>query len=119
MMKMKLALASSVLAFGFGALAGQAFACPGHEDETTANNDAKDTAVPANAITASFRVNGMHCAGCEDHVREALNKLKGIYKVDVRMADKRVIVAFDKSKVTPDDIAKALASAGFEATAEV
>jgi copper chaperone CopZ len=116
MMKMKLALASSVLAF---ALAGSALACPGHENEKTVKNEAKDVAVPANAVTASFRVNGMHCAGCESGVKEALNKLNGIYKVDVKMADKRVIVAFDKSKVTPDAIAKAIAAAGFEATAEV
>jgi len=114
--KMKIALASSALTL---ALFGSALACPGHDDEKTVKNETKDVAVPASAITASFRVSGMHCAGCEDHVREALNKLNGIYKVDVKMADKRVVVAFDKSKVTAEAIAKAISSAGFQATAEV
>jgi len=115
--QIKLAVASSILALG---LAGSALACPGHESEKTTKNEAKsDVAVPASAVTASFRVSGMHCAGCEDHVREALNTLKGIYKVDVKMADKRVVVSFDKSKVTADAIAKAIAGAGFEASAEV
>jgi len=75
--------------------------------------------VPASAITASFRVTGMHCAGCEDHVREALNKLDGVYKVDVKMSDKRVTVAFDKTKVSAEAITKAMNDAGFQANAEV
>lgn len=116
MTKMKLALASSVLAFAF---AGAALACPGHDDEKTVKNDVKESPVPASATTASFRVSGMHCEGCESSVREALNKLNGIYKVDVKMADKRIIVAFDKSKVSADAIAKAIIGAGFQASAEV
>ena|SRR5215475_13617059 len=114
--KMKIALASSALAL---MSAGSALACPGHENEKTVQNEAKDAAVPASAITASFRVNGMMCEGCEHKVREALNKVNGVYKVDVKIADKRVVVSFDKSKVTAEALAKAITGAGFQATAEV
>lgn len=119
----KLAFVTSALTLALFHLPGvggsAAVACPGNESEKTAKNDSKAAPVPASAVTAAFRVTGMHCAGCEDHVREALNKLNGIYKVDVKMADKRVIVAFDKSKVTPEAISKAMTEAGFQASAEV
>jgi copper ion binding protein len=120
-MKMKLALASSMLAGALAfATALPALACPGEDSEKSAKNEAKPAApVPATATTAAFRVTGMHCAGCEDHVREALNKVDGVYKVDVKMADKRVIVSFDKAKVTAETIAKTISDAGYKAAAEV
>jgi copper chaperone len=117
-MKIKLVLAASVIA---GALSfGTAMACPGHEGEKSAKNEAKPAeAVPANATTAAFRVTGMHCADCKSHVEEALNKMNGVYKVEVKMADKRVVVAFDKAKVSAEAIAKAISDAGYPASAEV
>jgi copper chaperone CopZ len=116
--RFKLAFVTSALALALGV--GSAAACPGNASEKSAKADAKSaTPVPASAVTASFRVVGMHCAECKSHVEEALNKLNGIYKVDVKMADKRVTVAFDKSKVTPEAITKAMNDAGFQASAEV
>ena len=117
-MKIKLVLAASVIA---GALSfGTVMACPGHEGEKSAKNEAKPAeAVPANATTAAFRVTGMHCAGCEERVKNALRRLNGIYKVDVKMADKLVVVTFDKAKVSADAIASAITAAGFQAWAEV
>ncbi len=113
--KIRLAVVASALAFAM--VGGSALACPSRDSEKA---EAKaDKPVPAGAAVAAFRVNGMHCAGCEDHVREALNKVDGIYKVDVKMADKRVVVRFDKAKVSADKIAKAITDAGFQASAEV
>ena len=118
MRRFKVAFLASCLALSFAGSA--ALACPGHESEKAAANDAKsDKAVPASAVTAAFRVDGMHCAGCDNAIHEALNKMNGVYKVDVKMADKRVIVAFDKSKVTAEAITKAINDAGFKASAEV
>ena len=75
--------------------------------------------LPANAVTATFRVIGMHCAGCEERVQNALHRVNGIYKVDVSWADKRVVVTFDKTKVSTDAIARAITAAGFWAATEV
>jgi copper chaperone CopZ len=117
-MKIKLALASSLL--GTALVFSSALACPEHDKQKSSQNEAKPAApVPASAVVAAFKVTGMHCEGCEEHVREALNKVDGIYKVDVKMADKRVIVSFDKAKVSADAIAKVLTDAGYKASAEV
>jgi copper chaperone CopZ len=115
MKKIKLALAGSMLA---GMLSfSSAMACPDHDKAKSSENDSK--AAPATATTAAFRVNGMHCAGCADEIKSALNKVDGVYKVDVKVADHRVIVSFDKTKITADKVAKLITDAGFEAAAEV
>jgi copper ion binding protein len=115
MNKIKLALASSMLS---GMLAfSSAVACPDHDKTKTSENDTK--AAPAHMTTTAFRVTGMHCAGCADEIKSALNKVNGVYKVDVKVADHRVVVSFDKDKLTADQVAKAITEAGFQATAEV
>src|SRR6266496_3226445 len=71
------------------------------EHEEPARTDAKDGApAPTNAVTVTFRVIGMHCPGCEERVRNALHRVNGIFKVDVKIADHRVVVSFDKDKVS-------------------
>jgi copper chaperone CopZ len=93
-----------------------AVACPGHEKSAKAE---KADAVPANATTATFRVDGMMCAGCGDKIKTALNKDSGVYKVDVKTAEKQVVVAFDATKISAEKIAKLISAAGFSAAAEV
>jgi copper chaperone CopZ len=116
-MKMKLALAASILASAF--TLSTALACSEDSQAKAKTANTKVAAVPASATTAAFRVEGMMCAGCEGRVREALNKVDGVYKVDVKMTDKRVVVAFDKAKTNADSIAKVMIEVGFKATAEV
>jgi copper chaperone CopZ len=116
-MKIKFALAATVIA---GAMSfGSAFACPDHDGEKTAKVEQKDVAPPAHMATASFHVDGMHCAGCIDEVQGALAKLDGVVKVNVTLADKRVTVSYDADKLKPDTIAKTMSDAGFKAAAEV
>jgi copper chaperone CopZ len=114
--KVNLAVAASALAV---ALTGtSALARPGHEESATAEAKA-EAPLPANAVTATFHVNGMHCPSCELRIQNALHRVNGIYKVDVNMSDKRVVVIFDKTKVSADAIASAITAAGFQASAEV
>ena len=115
--KIKLALASSLLAsmFSFSA----ALACPDHETKDKAESAEVKGPAPAHLVTASFHVDGMHCSGCADHVKEALNKVNGVYKVDVKVADHRVVVSFDGDKLTAEKVAKAITEAGYAAAAEV
>ena len=106
--RFRLAVLARVLAL---ALAGAStLACPGHGDLVKV-----DSPLPANAVTATFRVIGMHCAGCEERVQNALHRMNGIYKVDVKLADSRVVVSFDRATVSADAIAGAIAAAGFQA----
>jgi copper chaperone CopZ len=91
-------------------------ACPGKEKQAKA----EEKAAPSLAVTtAMFKVDGMHCAGCGDHIKEALAKAGGVVKVEVKAADKKVIVTFDKDKITADKIAKLISDAGYPATTEV
>ncbi len=114
--KIELTLASSLLA---GLMSfSTALACPDHDSkEKSAQNEAKPA--PTHLATAAFHVTGMHCEGCADKVMDALNKVPGIYKVDVKVADHRVLVSFDADKLTAEKVAKAISAAGYPASAEV
>jgi copper chaperone CopZ len=112
---LKLMFASSLLV-GVFAMA-PAVACPGKEK--TAKAEEKAPAAPAGAVTtAMFRVDGMHCGGCGDNIKNALAKAGGVHKVEVSAADKRVTVTFDKDKISAEKIAKLISEAGYPATAE-
>ena len=114
MSKIKLVLASSLVSlFAFSA----ALACPGEEKGKT-EAKAKGPA-PAKLVTANFAVDGMHCAGCVDAVQAALGKTEGVYSVEVKLADKRVVVGFDAAKLTAEKVAKIIADAGFKASLSV
>ena len=113
MRKLKLILAAGVLAAVTGG--STVLACPGHDKGKA---EAKQQVAPAHVATASFRVQGMHCAGCADELKTALVKVDGVVTVDVKLADHRVTVAYDKDKTTPEKIAKLMADLGFPAAAE-
>lgn len=108
--------ASSFLAVALMS-AAPAMACPEHEK--TAKAEDKPAPTNAQVTTAVFRVEGMHCAGCADHVKEALAKAGGVVKVEVKTADKKVMVTFEPSKITAEKIAKMISDAGYPASAEV
>ncbi len=68
----------------------------------------------SNMETVAFKINGMTCTGCEHHVRIEINKLKGIVEATVSYEKGNVIVKFDNSKTTLDDIEKAINSTGYK-----
>src|SRR5262245_37598109 len=96
--KLKLALAASLFA-GVFSMGATSQACPGKEKQAKAEEKAP-APVTASTTTAMFRVDGMHCAGCGDHIKDALAKAEGVSKVEVKQADKKVIVTFDKDKIS-------------------
>lgn len=113
--KISVVLASSLLSAVFSF--STATACKDHDKkEEAAETQAKPA--PAKLATASFRVDGMHCEGCAGHVKEALNKVQGVYKIEVKVADHRVVVSFDADKLTAEKVAKAISDAGYPAAAE-
>src|SRR5688500_2285090 len=113
---LKLAFASSVLAVGLFSIS-PAVACEGKEKSAKAEQ--KQGAPAVQVAIATFRVDGMHCGGCGDHVKEALAKASGVVKVEVKTADKRVVVSFDAAKISAEKIAKIITEAGYPASAEV
>jgi sulfite exporter TauE/SafE/copper chaperone CopZ len=49
--------------------------------------------------TATFRVHGMHCHGCERVIEASLRKLAGVRHVSASYPTETVVVEFDRSKI--------------------
>jgi copper chaperone CopZ len=120
-MNMKLALGSSLAALGLATALtfSPALACDGDAKAKAADKPAPvKPVVAANVAATDLRVGGMHCEGCSDKIKAALAKVDGIMTVDVKLADGLVSVKYDKTKTSPDKIAKAISALGFRAASE-
>jgi len=79
--------------------------------ETATNN----TSIEANQIeTLTFKVSGMTCAGCEEHITHAVNELKGIQSVNADYDKEQTTVQFDKTQSTKTEIEAAINSTGYK-----
>jgi len=63
---------------------------------------------------AVFRVDGMHCAGCVNSVKNSLEELEGVKNVVVNLATENVHLEFDRLIVTPEDLQNQVESAGYK-----
>lgn len=66
--------------------------------------------------TVEFKVSGMTCTGCEEHVKHEVNKLDGILKTTVSYENENAIVEFDQSKTSIPEIEKTINSTGYKVT---
>jgi Cu+-exporting ATPase len=60
----------------------------------------------------TFDVLGVHCASCKSLIERNVKKLNGINLVNVNFASAKMMVDFDEKKVSLEEIAQAVASAG-------
>ncbi|MEE1649863.1 heavy-metal-associated domain-containing protein [Brachybacterium sp. J144] len=63
--------------------------------------------------TQTFRVEDIHCGGCENAIRKALTRLGGVRDVAPDSATNQVRVDFDSSQTSTAAIAERLAAAGY------
>lgn len=63
-----------------------------------------------------FDVGGMTCAACQAHVDRAVSKLDGVQNVAVNLLAGSMLVDYDPTQVTPDDICTAVDRAGYSAS---
>ena len=63
-----------------------------------------------------FDVGGMTCAACQAHVDRAVSKLDGVQSVAVNLLAGSMLVDYDPTQVTPDDICTAVDRAGYSAS---
>ena len=63
-------------------------------------------------ITISIK--GMHCASCAGNVEKSLRKVKGVKDVRVSLMTEKAFV--DSEGATREELAKAVARAGYKAT---
>src|SRR5690606_18972110 len=61
-----------------------------------------------------FSIQGMTCAGCEEHVNTELSKVPGVLEYNTEYATRSALVTFDKSKVDVKTIEAAINKTGYK-----
>jgi copper chaperone CopZ len=62
---------------------------------------------------ARFRIEGMTCAGCEQHVEKAVGGLAGVGWVRASYSLGNATVAFDEKRTSPEQIIQAIGTTGY------
>ena len=60
-----------------------------------------------------FDVTGMTCSACSAHVEKAVGKLEGIQTVNVNLLQNSMVVEYDDTALSADDIINAVKSGGY------
>jgi len=66
--------------------------------------------------TTEFKISGMTCVSCEEHVNHEVNKLNGIVNSKASYKNGNAIIEFDKTKTNETEIEKAINSTGYKVT---
>jgi mercuric ion transport protein len=69
-----------------------------------------------NIKTTEFKISGMTCASCEEHVNHEVNKLHGIVISKASYENGNAIIEFDKTKTNETEIEKAINLTGYKVT---
>ena len=65
-------------------------------------------------VNQTLNVEGMTCDHCVQTIKEAVNNLVGISRVEVDLENKQVAVEYDKALVKLDSITDKIVEIGFE-----
>jgi copper chaperone CopZ len=98
--------------FLFSSVVSSAVACQQHP---TAAGDQAAEKVMAGLQTAELNVEGTDCASCDVSIRRNLRQLSGVVEVRPGNDKRHVLVDFDPKLVSPEQIAHAVLTAGYEA----
>jgi mercuric ion transport protein len=66
--------------------------------------------------TTEFKISGMTCASCEEHVNHEVHKLNGIVISNASYENGNAIIEFDKTKTNVTEIEKVINSTGYKVT---
>ncbi|APC81726.1 TPA: heavy metal translocating P-type ATPase [Clostridium botulinum] len=66
----------------------------------------------------NLKIEGMTCAACAKAVERVSRKLEGVIEANVNIATEKLDITFDKSKVSINDIKRAIEKAGYKALEE-
>ncbi len=70
----------------------------------------------ADLKTTEFKISGMTCESCEDHVNHEVNKLIGIVNSKTSYENGNAIIEFDRTKTNETEIEKAINTTGYKVT---
>lgn len=88
--------------------------CPCCSTKAGAEGSPAQTAAAVSTVTLS--VEGMTCASCSVAVRTALKRLDGVRDARVSVEEKRAVVDYEPSKVTPQQMVDAVNRLGYRAS---
>jgi Cu+-exporting ATPase len=71
----------------------------------------------ANLMTVIIPVEGMSCVSCAARVKKALAAIDGVGHVEVSLGERRALVRFDSSRLSPDRLVAAVNRLGYHAGA--
>jgi mercuric ion transport protein len=66
--------------------------------------------------TTEFKISGMTCASCVEHVNHEVNKLSGIVDTKASYENGNAIIEFDRTETNATEIEKAINSTGYKVT---
>jgi copper chaperone CopZ len=66
--------------------------------------------------STEFKISGMTCKSCEEHVNHEVNKLNGIVNSKASYENGNAIIEFDQTKTNENEIEKAINSTGYKVT---
>ena len=69
---------------------------------------------PHNLVSKEFIAIGMTCTGCEEHIKQAVSKLPGISSIEADYKTGKVVVKYDKTKLTGEKIGRTINSTGYK-----
>jgi len=82
----------------------------------------KQTQIVVSANTdikqAEFKIKGMTCEGCTEHVNSEIAKVKGVINYQTSFEKANSVVKFDNSKTSVDSIAAAIKMTGYKVTSQ-
>lgn len=64
-----------------------------------------------------FNVKGMSCMGCVNSVRNVLEPIPGVTKIEVNLEPGQVVINFDANQARPEQFKAAIEDAGYEVIA--
>jgi mercuric ion transport protein len=67
-------------------------------------------------FTTEFKIRGMTCASCKEHVNDEVNKLNGIVNSEASYENGSAVIEFVRTKTNKAQIEKAINSTGYKVT---
>jgi len=80
---------------------------------------AQPVVLAASDTQVTIPVSGMHCDHCISRVKASLARVNGVKSVDANLEKGQAVVAYEKGKVDPAQLAQAIEAAGFKPGAPV
>lgn len=65
-------------------------------------------------IETEFRVNGMHCTGCENTIKTNVKDIKGVATVEASFKENKAVVGYDSLLTNEAAIISAINDAGYK-----